>query len=265
MKVRPSPPLSTADRPWWVLWWVAARIALGVLLLVCVAPYVQAQSSALAAHTDRAQLQRQVQAFLKAQAMPRAPQGHAGPAWRVQWELGQLDSRLRLASCENVQAYLPAGSRLWGSTRVGLRCERGPVRWNVYWPVKVQVWSEGLVASTHLRPGQLITQDGLQMAEVDLAASSSPALLDVSDVLGRSVQRTVAPGHALREDDLKARRWFLAGDVVQLRVKGQGFAIGSQGQALGPGDEGRCARIRLDGGKVVCAEPVGERLAEILL
>ncbi|NZD58911.1 hypothetical protein HZU83_19715 [Sphaerotilus montanus] len=38
---------------------------------------------------------------------------------------GQLDPRLRLAPCQQIDAYLPPGSTPWGRTRVGLRCPSG--------------------------------------------------------------------------------------------------------------------------------------------
>jgi hypothetical protein len=44
---------------------------------------------------------------------------------RMEVEVGALDRRLTLAPCAQVEPYLPAGSRLWGKTRVGLRCVQG--------------------------------------------------------------------------------------------------------------------------------------------
>jgi flagellar basal body P-ring formation protein FlgA len=40
---------------------------------------------------------------------------------RPEIEVGALDTRLRLAPCQQVEPYLPRGSRLWGRTRIGLR------------------------------------------------------------------------------------------------------------------------------------------------
>ena len=86
-------------------------------------------------------LQAQVEDLLKQQPMPQASEltngdkaANAGKrqAWRVGVSLGQLDPRMRLAPCDRVKAYLPSGAQLWGRTRVGLRCEQGSVRWNVY-------------------------------------------------------------------------------------------------------------------------------------
>lgn len=184
---------------------------------------------------------------------------------RLEVILGRLDPRLKLAPCEKVRAFLPEGTRLWGRARVGLRCEQGPVRWNVYWPVTVKVWVPGLVAATPLRAGATITDADLRVGEIDLAESMSPAVLDAAEVLGRTMMRNVEPGESLRQDDIKLRRWFAAGEPVKVTVKGNGFAVGAEGTALSHGDEGRCARIRIDNGRVLCGLPVGDRRVEVTL
>lgn len=63
---------------------------------------------------------------------------------RMEVHVGKLDARLQLAPCNQVEPYLPAGSKLWGRTRDGLRCiEPGARPWNVFLPVTVQAWGMG--------------------------------------------------------------------------------------------------------------------------
>ena len=67
----------------------------------------------------------------RVQALALQASAQAAPGLRVEVRVGALDARLRLAPCENVQPYLPAGTRLWGNARIGLRCADATVRWNV--------------------------------------------------------------------------------------------------------------------------------------
>ncbi len=212
-----------------------------------------------------APLQAQVESLLRQQTVSgETPSGVASQSpHRVEILLGQLDPRLRLAPCDKVHAYMPDGVLFWGKTRVGLRCEQCPVRWNVTWPVTVKVWAQALVASVPLRPGMTIREGDVVMSEVDIAASSSPVVFKQAEVVGRSLLRHIEAGQSLHQDDIRARRWFAAGDQVQLKVSGAGFTVASQGMALTAGDEGNCARVRIDSGRVVCAQPVGERMAEL--
>ena len=184
---------------------------------------------------------------------------------RVEVVLGELDPRLKLAPCQKVNAYIPQGMKLWGATRVGLRCEQGSVRWNVFWPVTVKVWGPAVVLTGAVEPGHEIGPQDLKVAEVDLAESTSPAILTLPEALGRSSQRRLQAGQSLRQADLRARRWFSAGDPVRLHVKGEGFMAASEGTALAHGDEGRCARVRTSQGRVVCAQPIADGLAELTL
>ncbi len=190
-------------------------------------------------------------------ALPKKP--------RVEVILGQLDPRLKLAPCDKIRTYMPDGVRLWGKSRVGMRCEQGPVRWNVSWPVTVKVWAPAVVAVVPLKPGTLVTAADLRLAEVDLAESHSPAVLRAEEVIGRSVMRQIEPGQSLRQDDVRLRRWFAAGEPVQVLVRGPGFQASSDGMALSHGDEGQCAKVRMESGRVLCGQPVGERRVEVIL
>lgn len=249
--------------------WAALLSALVWLLLcggaVLLAPSAHAQQAPLPSPGDSGVLQAYVQTLLHDQALPQADGANKGSPWRVEVALGQLDPRLKLAPCDKIKAYVPSGMRLWGNTRVGLRCEQGPVRWNVFWPVSVKVWGQALVAVNTLRPGAPLALEDLRMAEVDLASHASPAVLRAQDVVGRTLVRQLQAGQSLRQEDVKARRWFAAGEPVRLTVKGAGFSVGAEGTALTAGDEGQCARIRLDGGRIVCGDPIGSRQVEITL
>ena len=66
-------------------------------------------------------------------------------AARVEVVVGQLDPRLHLAPCERIEPYLPPNVRLWGKSRIGLRCTQGRTAWNVYLPIIVKVWGRALV------------------------------------------------------------------------------------------------------------------------
>lgn len=189
----------------------------------------------------------------------------AQPHSRVDIELGRLDSRLQLAPCDQVDVYLPPGYRAWGRTRVGLRCEDGPVRWNVFVPLAVRVLAPAVQASVPLPAGTALTAEHLRVAEADWAAVSSPAFAEPEALIGRTLLRAVAAGGTLREGDLKKRQWFAIGDIVRVTAVGRGFTVAADGVALTPGIEGQTARVRTDGGRVVSGTPTAERRVEVAL
>lgn len=187
------------------------------------------------------------------------------PQLRVVVEPGALNARLRLAPCARIEPYLPPGVRAWGRSRIGLRCTEGPTPWNVYLPVTVKVFAPAWVLGAPLAAGQVLQPGQLQRAEVDWAAAATPPLADAAQLVGRQLARALPVGAPLRAADLRQRQWFAAGDTVQVVAQGSGFSISGEGQALTPGNEGQPARIRTESGRILTAEPVGERRAEVKL
>lgn len=189
--------------------------------------------------------------------------GPASP--RAEVTLGRLDPRLRLAACQRIEPYLPRNARVWGATRVGLRCVEGPTAWNVYLPVDVQVFGPGLVAAAPIPAGHVLTPADVREAEINLTDPRSPAVTAVDDVAGRVLSRPLAAGEPLRPSGLKSRQWFAPGDTVQVRAVAGGFAISASGEALSAGLEGQSVRVRTGNGKVVVGRPVGDKVVEVTL
>ena len=189
----------------------------------------------------------------------------SGAALRVDVQLGTLDARLRLAPCEQIEPFLPPGTRLWGRSRIGLRCLRGPTRWNVYLPLTVKVFGPALVATRALSAGSVIGPNDLAQAEVDLAEDPSNALRQAELVVGRTLARPLDAGRSLRQAHLQPRQWFAAGETVQVLAQGSGFAVSGEAMAITAGIEGQPARVRTERGRVISGTPVGERRLEVNL
>ncbi len=186
---------------------------------------------------------------------------HAGAPGvpRVEVSVGQLDSRLRLAPCARIEPYLPAGTRLWGRTRIGLRCTEGASKWNVYLPVTVKVYGRAWVTTSTAPAGGVLAAADLIQAEVDLAEENSAVITDAALAVGRTLLQPMKAGQTLRIAHLKPRQWFAAGEMVKVRAQGQGFNVESEAEAMTNGIEGQTARVRTEGGRILTGQPVGER------
>jgi flagella basal body P-ring formation protein FlgA len=213
-------------------------------------------------------LEQQVRHLALQGGATAAAAGHPAAALavpRVEVSVGQLDPRLRLAPCQQVEPYLPEGTRLWGKSRVGLRCTQGSVKWNVYLPITVKVFGRALVATSGLTAGSVLTAADLALAEVDLAEDPVAALADPDIAVGRTLARALKPGQSLRQSHLKVRQWFAAGETVTVVAQGQGFSVASEGQALNHGVDGQPVRVRTESGRVLTGQAVAERRVELAL
>jgi flagella basal body P-ring formation protein FlgA len=195
--------------------------------------------------------------------------GGAAPAMegvtRVEVIVGQLDPRLRLAPCQKVEPYLPNGARLWGKSRIGLRCVQGPSAWNVYLPITIKAYGRALVATTGAGSGSVLKAGDVAQAEVDLAEDMTPALVEPEQAVGRTLAQALKPGQSIRQGSLKARVWFAAGDTVKLVALGAGFSLEGEGQALSNGIEGQPARVRTENGRILTGNPTADRRVELAL
>lgn len=234
----------------------AGRRAAGLLLLG-LGPVALAQGGPEALPATARQQAEAVAAEL---ARARAP-----AQARVVVRAGSPDPRLRLARCDDIRAEPSPGAPAWGRTRVQLRCAAGAVAWRITLPVQVQVWAPAWLAAAPLAAGQGLAPGALVPGVVDWAAAPTPPLPLGDEPLGRTLARPLAAGEALREADLRARQWFVAGDTVQVTARGSGFAVTADAQALSPGVEGRPARLKSASGRVFTALPVAERRAEVPL
>lgn len=200
------------------------------------------------------------------QQMARDSAGRAGLAdARIEVEVGSLDPRLKLAPCQRIEPYLPAGLPVWGRTRIGLKCTQGAKPWNVTLPITVHVYARALVAQAALPAGTVLAPEHFGEAEVDLAAAPGLPISQPGALVGRSLQRPVAAGSALRPSDLKARQWFAAGETVRVVAVGPGWSVATEAEALSPGLEGQPVRLRTESGRLLQGRPVGDRRVEVSL
>ena len=180
----------------------------------------------------------------------RATDTAGGSGLRMEVSLGALDSRLKLAPCGNMEPYLPPGTRLWGKTRLGVRCVDGVSRWNISLPVTVNAWGKAWVIRNPLPPGALVGLNDVVEAEVNWAEDPSAVLRDTASWMGFVAARPLTTGQTLRASMVRPAQVFQAGAQVRVVAQGAGFQIASDGQALTVGVVGQVARVRMDNGRV---------------
>lgn len=239
------------------------RIACG---LVLAAALLGAASGSVAA--DTSDIEAKLRDMAQAHAQLQRPAAAGAPAprvTRVEVNVGELDSRIKLAPCTRMEPYLPPGLKPWGRTRLGIRCVEGPTRWNVFLPVTVRVFGLALVATTPLSAGTTVAEASLKLAEVDLAEDPSPAIAAPALAVGRTTARALAAGEPFRISHLRPKQWFAAGDTVKVLAVGRGFAVTSEGMALAAGVEGRAVRVRAANGRILTGMARAPHTVEVRL
>ena len=239
---------------------IARRLAAALALLAGALVQLPLHAQAV---SGEAQLPALAQHWLD-QALP-VQGARLEPPLRLQGRVGALDARLRLAPCARVEAYVPPGARLWGQSRLGLRCLEGATLWNVTLPVTVTALGPAWVLRRDVAPGASLQADDLQRVEVDWAADPSPALAADDAWQGQVATRALQAGQTLRQNLVRPAQVFQAGSPVRVLVEGGSFQISAQAQALSAGAVGQPVRVRLDNGRVVSGMVLDARTVRLAL
>ena len=191
---------------------------------------------------DTKALKASITEFLTTQTM-----GYPG---KVTVSAGSIDPNLRLAQCDAVQVFLPPGSRAWGRTSVGVRCN-APVNWTIYVQAMVSITSKYLVAAGPLAQGHIMSGDDLMFESGELTQLPAGVFTDPAQAIGRSVNISMGAGTVLRQEMLKVSPVVQQGQTVMLTSAGNGFSVSAEGRALANANEGQVVQVKVASGQVV--------------
>ena len=226
----------------------ASQLALLAVLCCCPLLVLAAQSN------DDRQSTQDIRESVK-QFLLREATGLPGT---VSVEVGNIDSRLKLASCAAMEAYLPSGSRLWGRVNVGVRCV-APSPWSIYVPATVKVTGSYYVTARSVTQGQALTEGDITAVQGDLTSMSSGVVTEASQALGHTSTMSLGAGMPLRQDSLRLQQVVLQGQTIRLISNGSGFRVSTEAQALNSASEGQLVKVKINSGQVLSgtAKPGG--------
>lgn len=231
---------------WPTPWLAASAMRRIVMLSVFAVGVVQAQVST---NGSGPEFLDAAQRWLDSSVTAASPA--AGMPLRMEVKVGALDSRLKLAPCAQVEPFVPVGTRLWGKTRLGLRCLDAGVKWSVFLPVTVKAYGQAWVVKGNVMSGATLLETDVMLAEVDWAEETSPIIGNPAQWLGQTATRALTTGQALRQSMVKPAQVFQAGAQVRVVAQGQGFQISSDAQALSAGIVGQLTRVKMENGRIM--------------
>lgn len=169
---------------------------------------------------------------------------------KVKTQVGAIDPNLKLAGCHDLQVFMPSGSRAWGKTTVGVKCE-APSAWKIYVQASVSVVAQYLVASAPLGQGHIINGQDILFENGDLTQLPAGVFTDASQAIGRSVNISMTAGTVLRQEMLKVTPVVQHGQTVKLISNGNGFSVSAEGKAMGKANEGQLVQVKVASGQLV--------------
>ncbi|MBC3932857.1 flagellar basal body P-ring formation chaperone FlgA [Undibacterium curvum] len=225
---------------------ILLAISCSALLSLPADAQMQAQLQTQGAETPSSQSH----AELKKVAVNFLQQTASNQPGEVKISVNEADSRLNLAACQDMAAFLPPGSKPWGKISVGIRCN-APKTWQIYLQAQVQVTSDYYVAAKSLQIGQVLNLDDLSKVRGEVSSLPAGIIMTPEQAIGKSLSMSLASGSLLRMDILKSPSVVQQGQTVRIVSQGPGFQVATEGQSLSNSADGQTARARTNSGQTV--------------
>ncbi len=153
----------------------------------------------------------------------------------VSFEVGNLDSRLRMADCPADLAVEFSGDP-WRSTspRLLVSCD-GPRPWKLFITTELNIHGDAYVAAQPLNRGTRLDAGMITTAKVVVNAIRRGAVTRAEHLVGMEMQRPVNAGTVFTPDLVAAPDAVSRGDHVIISARAGNFSVQSRGKALANG------------------------------
>lgn len=183
-----------------------------------------------------------------------APEGRGEPTV----EVGNLDSRLRLAPCgDGLRTFYAPGARNGSRRTVGVSCP-GPKPWTVYVAVRMIYHGEVVVAARALPRGAVLAASDLVIEERNLDEGPSGYLTNPREALGKRITRPLRAGLPVSSGVLENVQVVDRGQRVWLLAGSRQLAVRMSGTALEKGAPGDLIRVQNDASRKVVQGVIGD-------
>ena len=160
------------------------------------------------------------------------------------FQLGKLDSRLRLKACsEPLSIEFARRNMVSGNTAILARCPQESA-WKIHLPVTIDVFDDVLVAAKPLLKGQFIDTSAVRFQKQNITRLKNGYYSRDSNLGQLESRRNLAQGTVLTPASLSPRLLVHSGQQVTLVLDYNGMQIRSTGEALRSASLGEVVKVR---------------------
>lgn len=190
---------------------------------------------------------------------------HFDDRYEIKLKFGKLDKRLRLEKCQQaLRVFLPSNREPVGSISLGIRCAEP--RWKVHIPVKVEAYTQVLVANRPIVKNSMIERTDLQFVRQDIGRYHVGVFTNPDDLVGMVARRSIRHDAVITARMVKARRLIKRGDNITIIAVSNGLKIRTAGKALMDGHLGQIITVKNNrSGRQLSAEVVAQSTVRVNL
>jgi len=179
------------------------------------------------ATTDLEQLISEVASFLQQQY----EQSDAD----IEIQVTRLDSRLRLASCDQpIEFNLRDNGATGGNVSVHTRCP-GANPWALYISASIKVMQGVVIANRNIPKGTVLSLQDFDTQLRDTANLANSYVLEASQLIGKVTARNIRAGEALRYAQVSEPIAVKRGDTLMVEAQAGSVVVSTQAVAMADG------------------------------
>ncbi len=183
------------------------------------------------------QLKQDIASFL-------ATEYQQAPHERIDINVGNLDNRLRLASCSYPVEFITQDqSGMGGNISVKAQCDSGKI-WSVHVPAQVTIYREIAIAGRDIARGEVISPAHINTNLVNVSSIRQAFLPEAGLIIGKEAKRNISKGEPFRTALLDAPTAVKRGELVTLESLAGSIKVSSTGTAMSDGRVGHKIRVR---------------------
>jgi flagella basal body P-ring formation protein FlgA len=168
----------------------------------------------------------------------------------VEITVNQLDPRLKLQACDQLNPFLTPGSKAWGKITLGVQCS-SPKPWTIYLAANVKVFGDYFVINRAVVLGQVLTEQDLTKLHGEISSQPAGIITDPKQALGKTMLASYAAGVSLRKDMFRIIPVIQQGQTVKVSSSGAGFTVSNEAIALNNAGEGQIAKAKTSNGQTI--------------
>ncbi len=203
---------------------------------------------------------KQSHAEIRATALAFLQEKTQGMPGKISIKVDDIDRRIALPACTQLEGFLPAGAQMLGKTSVGVRCNEKN-GWSLFLTASITATMDMLVSSKPLQQGQVIGSGDFSVQSGEIVQPGT--VTDAAQVIGRVLKFSIGAGQLLKQDMFRAPYAITQGQTVQLVSEGRGFKMRSEGQALNNAGEGQAAQVKVSSGQIITGIAKGNGIVEV--
>lgn len=166
----------------------------------------------------------------------------------TQIDVGKIDNRLKLSSCNKDLELELGNSRIPGNVSVAVRCN-STKPWKIYLQATVKAFQSIYVSQRPIAKGMPIRSSDIVLARRNITALNDDYLTDISEIEGHIAKRSIRKNEVIKPFYLLKSKLIKRGEQVTIIAETSGISVRMKGKAMNDATTGERVKVKNNNSK----------------